>query len=93
MPKKYKLVLENHGMGGMHDAKTKVVAYFSTITKAKEYFEKHNIKVDYWKRSKDFDLGQALCFEERRRGLGSLTYTVYLHHDNLPIDPKDLIIN
>lgn len=92
---KYQLIIGCHGGAEGNDYTEKVVAYFTSIEKAINYFKKHNILRDYWDKKKDFDLSVKLTFPERRRGLGSLDYRIELIPElpSLLVDPQDLIIN
>lgn len=88
---RYELIEGDHGMGGMGDYKSKVIAYFTTIGKAYKFFQRHNITVDYSNKPVDFDLDKTICIKDKSSGCGHKDYCVReITKPKIVVDPDEL---
>jgi hypothetical protein len=88
---KYELIEGDHGMGGMGDYRSKVIAYFTTIGKAYEFFQKHDITVNYKNEAISFDIDKTMCVKDKNSGMGHKDYCIKeITKPKIVVDPEDL---
>lgn len=90
---KYKLIENDHGMGGPEPTTRRVIAHFTNLGRAHLYFQSEGIRYDYDGQHKDFDLDDSLYkLKEGCSNLGRCDYTLTSmgSDDGIPVDPTSM---